>query len=222
MSESLIETQPVVVKVDPNLKRLWLAALQALAAASAAGAVAWNKKYEAVDSIIQHVPPLYMAGGFATDAAFCDGMLQETQQSVLRNIKIARLATPAEIAKFSVTTLKYAIAYVEAKTKALITHRGAIDFETLKIQFKHGDKTVSRSLQTATREELLEAIGQLSGRAKPAKQSPAAKAAVAAVKDAAVEGVQATATKTQLVLRVPYERLGEFCKALSGFKVPTA
>ncbi len=66
-----------------------------------------------------------------------------------------------------------------------------------------------------------EAIGQLSGRPKPVKQSPAAKAAVAAVKEAGVEGVKATATKTQLVLRVPYDRLAEICKALSGFKVPT-
>ncbi len=221
MSESLIETQPVVVKVDTNLKGLWLAALQTLAAASAADAVAWHKKYECVAGIIQHVPPLYLAGGFATAAAFCETILLETQISVARNIKIAKLTTPAEIAKFSVTNLKYAIAYVEAKTKAPIPNRGAVDFDNLKIQFKHDDKTVSRSLETATREELLEAIGQLSGRPKRVKQSPVAKAAVAAVKEAAVEGVEATATKTQLVLRVPYERLGEFCKALSGFKVPT-
>ncbi len=102
-----------------------------------------------------------------------------------------------------------------------IPNRGAIDFEELKIQFKDGEKTVTRTLETATREDLLEAIGQLSGRPKRVKQSPAAKAAVAAVKEAAVEGVEATATKTQLVLRVPYDRLGEFCKALAGFKVPT-
>ncbi len=46
------------MKVDANLKQLWLAALQTLAAASAADAVAWHKKYECVNGISQHVPPL--------------------------------------------------------------------------------------------------------------------------------------------------------------------
>ena len=203
MSETPSETQPVVVQVDANLKKLSLAALQALAAASAAGAVAWHRKYEAVAAIIQHVPPLYLAFGFSTASAFCSELLQETPDSVGRNIKVAKLTTPLEIAKFTASTLKYAIAYVEAKTKSPIANRGAVDFESLKIQYKRGEKTVTRTLENATREELLEAIGQLCGRAKPAKQSPAAKAAVAAVKDAAVEGVHATATKTQFVLRVP-------------------
>ena len=67
--------------------------------------------------------------GFSTAAAFCEEMLQETQQSVLRNIKIAKVATPAEIATFTVTTLRYGSAYVEAKSKAPIANRGAIDFE---------------------------------------------------------------------------------------------
>ena len=80
---------------------------------------------------------------------------------------------------------------------------------------------MTRSFQSATREELIEAIGQLSGHAKPAKQSPAARAAMAAVRVTDIKGVQATATKTQLVLRVPYARLGEPCKALYRFELPT-
>ena len=222
MSEAIESTQPVVVKVDPTVKRLYLAAIQALAAAAAAGAVAWHKKYEAVAGILEHTPPLYLAGGFATDAAFCESMLQETQQSVLRNVKTAKLATSTEVMKYTPTRLRYAIAYVELKNKAPIEARGDINFDTLKIQFKQGDKTVSKPLATVTSAELQEAISQLEGHTKPAKQSPVAKAAVAAVKEAHVEGVQATATKTQLVLRVPYEGLAALCKALADFKVPSS
>ena len=151
MSHALIDTQPVVVEVDSNLKRLYLAALQALAAATAGGAVAWHKKYEAVGSIINHTPPLYLAGGFSTDTAFYAAMLDETKASVTRNMKVARLATPTEIAKYSATNLNLAIAYVEAKNKAPIEGRGTVNFDSLKIQYKKGDKTVSRTLSNITR-----------------------------------------------------------------------
>ena len=222
MSDASSATQPVVVKVDANLKRLYQAAVHLLASATAAGAIAWHRKYETVADIIEHKPPLYLAGGFSTDAAFCTAILDESQQSVIRSIKVAKLASAGDVAKFSPTKLSYAIAYVEAKNKAPIEGRGAIDFDTLKIQYKHGNKTVTKSLLTITRPELLEAIGQVSGHAKPVKQSPVAKAAVAVVKEAAVEGVQATVTKTQIVLRVPFEGLAAIGKAFADFKMPSS
>ena len=97
MPEVSPATEPIVVKVDPNLKRLYQAALQMLAAATAAGAVAWHRRYEAVSAIIEHDPPLYMAGGFATDAAFFSTILQESRGAVTRNPKVAKLATPATL-----------------------------------------------------------------------------------------------------------------------------
>ncbi len=221
MPEVSPATEPIVVKVDPNLKRLYQAALQALAAATAAGAVAWHRRYEAVASIVEHTPPLYMAGGFATDAAFFATILQEGRSSVIRNLKVVRLATPAEVAKFKAYNLSLAITYVEARDKAVVSKRGAIDFEKLKIQFKRGDKVITRTLETITRPEFLEAIAEHTGRVKAPKPSPLAKAAIATVRGAGVEGLEAKATKTQLVLRVPFDGLTALGKALVAFKPPT-
>ncbi len=221
MPEASEATAPVVVQVDPNLKRLYQAALQLLASATAAGAVAWHRRYEAVATIVEHTPPLYMAGGFATDAAFFSTILQEGRSSVIRNLKVTKLATAAEVARFTASKLSLAITYVEARDKAPVTRRGDIDFEKLKIQFKRGDKVITRTLEKITRPEFLEAIGEQTGRVRAPKQSPLAKAAIATVKDAGVEGVEAKATKTQLVLRVPFGGLAALGKALAGFKPPT-
>ena len=160
MPEVSEASAPIVVKVDPNLKRLYQAALQLLASATAAGAVAWHRRYEAVATIVEHTPPLYMAGGFATDAAFFDAILQESRGAVTRNLKVAKLATAAEVARFTPSNLSLAITYVEARDKAPLTRRGSIDFDKLKIQFKRGDKVVTRTLETITRPEFLPARGR--------------------------------------------------------------
>ncbi len=222
MTDVQIATEPIVVKVDPNLKRLYHAAIKLLAAASAAGAVAWHRKYECVAGIIGHTPPLYMAGGFATDEAFFRKILQESRQSALRNLKVARLATPADVARFTPSRIGLAVSYVEAKTKAPVQGRSTVDFDKLKIQFNQGGKVVTKSILTITRPEFVEAIAQLNGQTKAPKQSPVAKAAVAIVKDAGVKGVEAAATKTGLVLRVPYEALAAIGRALADFKVPSS
>ncbi len=105
----------VVVKVDPALTRLFHEAMQKFHAASAEGAKSWDQRYEAIAEIINHQPPLYLAGGFATDTDFIDKQIQGSRQAVYRNIRVARFANADDIERYSPARLNLAIAWLETK-----------------------------------------------------------------------------------------------------------
>ncbi len=222
MTQELTNPDAVVVKIDAALKRLYAQAISQLHEAKTEGTSAWHKKYTTVTAIVEHVPPLYLAGGFATDVAFYEAELDESRQSVARNVRVAKLSTAGELARYGPTRLFLAIAYVEAKTKQPIVSRGAIDFDKLKVQFKRDGKVFSKPLRGLATVDLQAAVSQASGKEpKPRKETPAAKAILAAVKESGVKGASATVTKTKVILRAPVDGLPALIKALGGFKVPT-
>ncbi len=222
MTQEIKDPDAVVVKIDAALKKLYAQAIGQLDEAKRDGAAAWHRKYETVAAIIEHDPPMYLAGGFATDQAFFTAKLEETQQSALRNIRVAKLATSQEVSTYSVARLSFAIAYVEARDKTPIKDRGAIDFATLKVQFKRDGKTHTKSLGDIAYADLVLAVSQATGHSeKSVKQSPAAKAVNAAVKASGVKEAKATVTKTMVTIRVPLTGLGAVARELADFKVPT-
>ncbi len=222
MTQELKDPDAVVVKIDAALKRLYAEAIAQLDDAKTAGGAAWYKRYSTTASIVQHVPPLYLAGGFATEKEFFAAKLQETPQSVNRNMRVAHLATVAEVEKHTPTRLLLAISYVEAKTKQPIKDRGSIDFDTLKIQLKRSGKIITKLFGAFSYTDLREAVAQVSeGTTKPNKQTPAGKAITEALKASGVKEAKATVTKTKVTLRVPLEGLPAIIKALGDFKLPT-
>lgn len=222
MTQQLPTPDAVVVKIDAALKKLYAQALAQLDEARAAGGAAWHLKYITVAAIIEHVPPMYLAGGFATDSAFIESELQETRQLTYRNMRVAKLATAEEVATYSAARLNFAIAYVEARDKAPIKNSGAIDFTALKIHFKRDGKTHSQSLLEIAYADLVLAVSQATGHeAKAVKQSPAAKAVTAAVKASGVKDAKATITKTMVTIRVPLAGLSAVARELADFKLPT-
>lgn len=217
------DTAPVKVKVDAVLKRRYAERMADLHEANAKGASAWQKRYESVAAIVEHDPPMYLAGGYATDQAFFEAELKETRQSVNRNIRIAKLATVEEIDTFGVGCLYLAIAYVEGKSGKPIEGAGSVDFAKLRISFEADGETVTKTLLACSRPELLEAVAQLPVNvAKPKKASPTAKAVGEAVKRSGVKGAKATVTKSLLVLRVPIDGIAAIGRELAAFKVPTS
>src|SRR6185503_13796071 len=84
----------VDVRVDPKLKALFDQHMAILREAQGEGAVAFDRLWESVDAIVNHEPPLYVVGGYASADAFFAGVLKETSRTAQRNIRVARFATP--------------------------------------------------------------------------------------------------------------------------------
>lgn len=209
----------MVVRIDAELKAQYSQVMARLKRAKDRGAAAWHDKYNAVAAIVEHAPPLYLAGGFATDQAFFAAELGESRQIVSRNLRVAKLASREEVATFTASRLDLAIAYVEATTKQPVAGRESIDFAKLNIQFKAKRKLVNKPLLGTSILELRLALSQAKG-FRPAHESPAAKAIVAAVKDSGIKGATATVTRTKVTLRAPVQKLPELIKALGQFKLP--
>ncbi len=71
--------------IDRALERDWKRALSALESARSGEAEQWDAKWEAVDAILAHDPPLYLAAGLKTERAFRERYLPGVAQSTMRD-----------------------------------------------------------------------------------------------------------------------------------------
>lgn len=147
----------VALKVDRELKRAWETALERLKAASREGASAFDVKWETVDEIVRHDPPLYLAAGVATEDEFFRRYLGETSRTARRFMRVARYASPAEENRFGVSKLDAAITLVEAKAGGATKGRVPVDFSKLRVEIRRDGKARRVPLAEATVEEVLAA-----------------------------------------------------------------
>lgn len=147
----------VTVTIDASLKKLWHDATARLRKATAHGALSWDERYEAIADIVEHQPPLYLAGGFATEKAFFEESLGEDRSTIYRNMRVAKYATAKEVETYGGSRLDAAITFVETKNGGPLKGRTPIDFTTLRFPIKEGGK----KLADTTVEELREAIATL-------------------------------------------------------------
>lgn len=140
---------------------------------------------ETVAEIVEHDPPLYLAGGFATDNAFFGGVLKETERSARRNIRVARYASPAEEVRFGTSKLDAVLGFLEAKSGAL-KGRLPVDLDKLRIPIARGESTVSLGIEEATVEEIAAATRALKRKegAAARKTSPVVAAVSSELKSA--------------------------------------
>ena len=221
MTQEIQDPDAVVIKINAALKKLYAQAIGQLDETDSAGAEAWHRRYEVIRTIIEHSPPLYLAGGFATAGDFFTGKIKETRQTVYRGIRVAKLATAHEVATFTAARLSFAIAYVEARDKKPLKNRGDVDFSALQIHFKRDGKSYSKSLNDIAYADHAYAVGQATGHhSMPTKQTPVAKAVTAAVKASGVKDVKATVSKKTLTLRIPLAGISAVGRQLAGFKLP--
>ena len=157
MARRLRPVESFTLSIDYELRASYEAALSRLAAAIHAGPAAWHAKYVAIADIVRHEPPLYLAASIGTESEFFKKVLGESRQSVWRHLRLARLATPAQVARYSPSRLSLAIAYVEAQTKRALTETDTIDFERLQIQLRGGRTAKNKPFSSATYADLLKA-----------------------------------------------------------------
>jgi|APLak6261675434_1056106.scaffolds.fasta_scaffold01306_2 hypothetical protein len=205
----------VTITIDASLKKLWEEARKRLTQATSQGALAWDERYEAIADITEHQPPLYLAGGFATEGDFFKKAIGEDRSTVYRNMRVAKYATAREVETYGASRLDAAITFVETKNGGALKGRTPIDFASLRFPVKDGTK----KLADATVEELRDAVATLKGRQRAAeKASPEATAISALLKKNKVKGVTFDVRKDLVVLRVPLTTLATTGRALAAFK----
>ena len=143
----------VAVPVDAKLKARWDATLAVVTKAKVRGASAFDELYEAVGAIIDHDPPLYVLGGFASVEEFAKEVLGEKKRSVQRNVRVARFASPRDEVKYGVTKLDAALALLEARAGKPLG-KVPVAFASLRIPVKDGKTAKSVRFADATIEEI--------------------------------------------------------------------
>lgn len=190
--------------------------MKTLAAAQSQGAKAFDALWEAVDAIVNHEPPLYVVGDFATANQFFEGVLKETPRTAQRNIRVARFATPAHEEKYGVATLDAALAYLQAKNGAPLAGHHPIDFDALTVPVVVKGETKKKKLAELTVRDLAAATAKLTGGARAKPKSDAYRAIageLATVKPLADVGVHESAGVFSFD-RVPAGALEHFANAV--------
>jgi len=213
----------VEVTVDRALKDRWEELLAKLTDAKHEGAGAFDVQWETVGAIVEHEPPLYLAGGFSTIRDFLEKHVGENERTARRFIRVAKYASPAEEAKYGVSKLDRAIAYVEAKAGGPAKERLPVAFDKLRVPVESGGKTTLLPLEKAKVEEIEAATRKLlrvGDKAAPAKASPLVKVVAAQLKSKSLQGVTVRVNGGKLFLgAIPPESLAELSAALLRIEV---
>jgi hypothetical protein len=224
---SRLATRPTEVKVeiDVALKKRWDELLKTVMEAKREGASAFDQLWEAAAAIVEHDPPLYLAGGVATAKAFFVQHLGENERTARRNMRVAKYASPAEEARFGTSKLDAALAYLEAKSGGALQGRLPVDFDKLRIPAERDGKPKSVLLADATVQEIAAATRKLSRQAHAPhpKASPVVAAVTKLFDTGALRGVSVRLAGGKVSIgSVPVEALTELGRALSRFKSPSS
>ncbi len=216
--------RPVVVdlKVNKDLRDRWQRALDAVKDAKREGASAFDVLWETVAEIVDHDPPLYLAGGLATTKDFLAQHLNETERSARRWMRVARYASPAEEVRYGVSKLDAVIGYLEAKSGGPIQGSLPVAFDKLKIPVERDGKITQVPLEDATVEQIETATRKLkrSEQKHPAAASPVLVAITRELSKGKLRGVSAKISGGKLMLgAIPLEALTDLADALRRMKL---
>lgn len=208
--------------MNKDLRDRWQRALDAVKDAKREGASAFDVLWETVAEIVDHDPPLYLAGGLATTKDFLAQHLNETERSARRWMRVARYASPAEEVRYGVSKLDAVIGYLEAKSGPI---KGSLPvaFDKLKIPVERDGKITQVPLEEATVEQIGTAARKLNrtGQKHPVRASPALLAVTRALSKGKLRGISAKISGGKLMLgAVPLDALTELADALRRIQLP--
>lgn len=207
--------------IDQRLERQWKEALATLQAARREGSSAFDELWETVAFIVEHDPPLYLAGGFATTKAFITKHLGETERTAKRHMRIAKYASPAEETRYGLSKLDAALDLLQARTGGPPRARVPVDFTKLRIPLiprpREGTRTIS--FAQATVAQIQAATRALTRTSAPrAKRSPVEKAILAALKGTPLSGVTVRLANGHITIgNIPEAHVARLGAALSSF-----
>jgi hypothetical protein len=214
----------VKVAVDTARKKRFDVLLAAMNTSRRDEAGGFDAYWEAVGDILGS--ELYVAGGHATAAAFVRAVVKVPLRSALRNVRVARHASPAEEARYGTAVLDAALAYIEAKAGGPIEGKLPVAFDKLRVPVARGEGTGSILLAEATVDQVRAATRALLGGGKraSASTSPVEQAIGRAFRGTkALHGITVRVRGGRVQLGAfPATALGELGRALAGVKLPAA
>jgi hypothetical protein len=155
--------RPVEVElvVDRALRRRWQAQLTILGRSRHQGARAFDALWEAVAEIVEHDPPLYLAGGLASKKAFLAEHLGETERTASRNMRIAKYASPTEEERYGTSKIDAVLDWLEAKTGGELRGRLPVDFAKVRLHVERDGEPHRLGLDDLTVDEIEAATREL-------------------------------------------------------------
>ncbi len=216
----------VEVVLDAKSKRAWETLSNAMHAAKREESGGFDAYWEAVQAIIDHTPPLYLAGGFSTVRAFLAKVVGEKERTAFRMMRVARFASPDDETRYGTSKLDAALSYLAAKGLQLDGPKIPVDFARLKFPATRDGKVLHLGLEEATVAEITAATRALSrkGRAPKKPSSPLQGAIEAGLrKTAALRLVSVQHAGGEITLRgIPDGKWDAFVKAAAKVKLPAA
>jgi len=216
----------VKVVVDGKLKKLWDQTLGAINKAKGQGAEAFDELWEAVARAVEHDPPLYVLGGYASAGEFFVQVLQEKERTARRFMRVAKYASPHEEERYGTTVLDAALGYVEATAGGPLAGPLPIAFERLRIPVTRKGKEVRVPLSEATAEEIVKAtraVAAKKGKTRAAPNPIEEALGKALARNAATNTARATVRAGVATFSgVPVASIASFAKTLAGVKLPVA
>jgi hypothetical protein len=207
----------IALRIDPEAKRRWQRALTKLEAARSEGAETFDEFWETVLEIDEANPPLWQAGGFTTRAQFLAAHVKESERTALRFMRVAKFASPQEEARYGVSKLDAALAWLEAKSNKPLG-RLPIDFARLRVPNGKGPST---PFAEATVQQLRTATRHLARANRKTARRPPIVRALAAALGKRHPKVTISLTAGRLTLgNIDPEKLMVVLKALSRAKLP--
>ncbi|MBL8683849.1 MAG: hypothetical protein JNK05_32050 [Myxococcales bacterium] len=161
----------------------------------------WDSYYEAVDEVVSK--KLYVADGYENAKEWLQEHVDETERTALRYARVARLASPEEIAKYTATKIDFALSIRDAKEVAEAKKKGvelerdpdeakSIDLAAQRYSVKRNNEKLTVDLEEVKTPELraiLRAFGTRPSRPEPSMSDEAARAKRAFSETAGLEGV---------------------------------
>lgn len=209
--------------IDRTLKREFDAAMKALEAASLAETTQWDAKWEAVGTILDHDPPLYLAGGFRSLKAFAAKHLQAAAPETIHiSVRVARHFDAAAEQRYGTAKLALLLDYLEASNGTLPP--AALDPSRTKVRARRGRSFEQVAFPQLTYDELRAAVRLARGASRTRR--PADPPALAAVRqelaDAGFPGLTLRGTALRYdVLGIIYADSRAVHRALAKVKLPS-
>lgn len=216
----------VEVTVDRALARRWKALAAEMAAAKHRESGGFDAYWEAVGEILDHDPPLYLAGGCATAREFLAKHVGESERTARRMVRVARVASPNDESRYGVSKLDAALTLLEAQGVELGRGRLPVDFARVRVDVKRDGKALRVALADATVEEVRTAARIL--QRKTRKVAPTTSPVVRAIGSALAKVPTLRAVSVHhardavTVKGIPTGAWKDFVKALRGVVMPKA
>lgn len=193
-------TASEAAKKESAIARSYRAQMQQMHSALVSEKRGWDSYYEAVDRVVSD--KLYVADGYDSAREWLAEHVSDPERTALRYARVARLASPEEIAKYTPTKIDLALsirdarAVREAKKKGVEIERGGaskpIDLVAQRYEVVRDDKRVKLDLEAARTPELRELLSSLSPasrKRKPSESAVTVALRAALSEDSAWEGV---------------------------------